>query len=166
MRSTPRAARRSAVLRPRPRLAPVTSAVLGCVSTRDVLPPPTLCRTPNRRNPTHVVTHHDAAHARPTEETACPGIGDPSGGGGPARGRFSNCRKRLYCTAPDVLPKAGHQRLCGKVLTEQLRRHVPFGHRRRLLGEPVGERGLGVVDTGDVAEVPDALDGVAAAGAR
>ena len=40
------------------------------------------------------------------------------------------CRKRLYCTAPDVLYKSGHQRLCGKVLTEQLRRHVPFGHRR------------------------------------
>jgi hypothetical protein len=44
--------------------------------------------------------------------------------------------------------------------------HVPFGHRRRLLGEPVGECGLAVVDTGDVAEVPDALDGVAATGAR
>src|SRR5882757_9752390 len=76
-RSTPFSARCSAVLRPRPRLAPLTSANLGCVAMRDF--PSSICgalRVPNDTIRYTVLTHHDAGGGWPAEGIVCPGIGD------------------------------------------------------------------------------------------
>ena len=88
--------------------------------------------------------------------------------------------ERLYCETPSAAWSA-HNRSPEKVLvctaaqrtgprrrgqqqddkfadclvpTEHLRTHVLFGHRPRVLDEPVGECGLAVVDVGRVAEIP------------
>jgi hypothetical protein len=89
-RSTPFSARCSAVLRPRPRLAPVTSAILGCVDMRDF--PSSICgalRVPNDTIRYTVLTHHDAGGGWPAEGIVCPGLGDP------CRSMYSRCAKRL-----------------------------------------------------------------------
>src|SRR5467141_3147879 len=77
-RSTPFSARCRAVLRPRPRLAPLTSANLGCVAMRDF--PSSICgalRVPNDTIRYTVLKHRDAGGGWPAEGIVCPGVGDP-----------------------------------------------------------------------------------------